>query len=63
MTCPPQKKEFSCNVRLELKRKGGNHGQENLFTRADLLSQPVLKARNLSCMVGGTGLEPVTPCV
>ena len=31
----PPKKESSCNVRLELKIKGVNHGQEIAFSRAD----------------------------
>ena len=31
----PLKKESSCNVRLELKIKGVNHGQEIAFSRGD----------------------------
>jgi len=31
----PPKKESSCNVRLELKIKGVNHGQEIAFSRGD----------------------------
>ncbi len=31
----PPKKESSCSVRLELKIKGVNHGQEIAFSRAD----------------------------
>ena len=31
----PPKKESSCNVRLELKIEGGNHGKEIAFSGAD----------------------------
>ncbi len=49
----PPKKESSCNVRLELKIKGVNHGQEGIQTGADHQDDVVTTSES------STGMVPV----